>query len=224
MGGFCVSTGEFRELFEREIGGLGGRVAECIEDGVLLFGRSVLARTQQVGPGDVVQAGVAIRCGACGVKVQPYVFRLVCRNGTIFAHAFESRCVEIPEFGDPRPVLHEVREAIHACASNEAIRSTTHAMAMAREQHTEPSVWLMMLEREGRLKRSDAVQIMSRFADVGDPSRFGLMNAMTSLARDTRDPQRKGDLEELGGALVLPVREPLRRPMACDRAVVVGTR
>jgi hypothetical protein len=34
-----------------------------------------------------------------------------------------------------------------------------------------------------------------------DQSAFGVLNAVTSLARDTRDPETRWQLEELGGAL-----------------------
>jgi hypothetical protein len=43
--------------------------------------------------------------------------------------------------------------------------------------------------------------ILDRFTKGSDRSRFGLMNAVTSLARDTRDPELRWRLEELGGAI-----------------------
>ncbi len=53
--------------------------------------------------------------------------------------------------------------------------------------------------------RGDAARllcdVMDRFINDADPSRFGLMNAVTSVARDTSDPEMRWRLEELGGAI-----------------------
>jgi len=49
-----------------------------------------------------------------------------------------------------------------------------------------------------RLKREE---IAGRFARSSDGSRFSLMNAVTSVARDTRAPELKWDLEVVGAAV-----------------------
>jgi len=43
--------------------------------------------------------------------------------------------------------------------------------------------------------------ILKRLSESQDQSRFGLMNAVTSIARDTPDPELKWDLEVVGGAI-----------------------
>ena len=48
------------------------------------------------------------------------------------------------------------------------------------------------------------MDIMERFTEDADSSRFGLLNAMTSVARDTRDPESRAvRLEEFGGAIAV---------------------
>jgi len=42
-----------------------------------------------------------------------------------------------------------------------------------------------------------------RFAKDADESRYGLINAVTSLARDTRNPELRWSLETIGGALIV---------------------
>ena len=49
-------------------------------------------------------------------------------------------------------------------------------------------------------------EILSRFFEETDRSRFALMNAVTSVARETRDPALRWRLEELGGGI--PVSRP----------------
>jgi hypothetical protein len=52
---------------------------------------------------------------------------------------------------------------------------------------------------------------MERFFQEGDRSRLALMNAVTSVARDTPDPEVRWRLEELGGGI--PVgRAPVLQP------------
>ncbi|MFZ5831522.1 MAG: hypothetical protein ACOY3P_15670, partial [Planctomycetota bacterium] len=43
--------------------------------------------------------------------------------------------------------------------------------------------------------------ILDVYEQEGDDSVFGLMNAVTSVARDEPDPQIRWDLEELGGSI-----------------------
>jgi hypothetical protein len=62
-----------------------------------------------------------------------------------------------------------------------------------------------MMPLISRMRLRDATevigQILSRFSGQRDRTRFGLMNAVTSVARDTRDPDLRWRLEELGGAI-----------------------
>ena len=53
-------------------------------------------------------------------------------------------------------------------------------------------------------------RIYDRFTQSGDLTSFGLMNALTSVARDEPDPEQRWRLEELGGAV--PARLSLEPP------------
>jgi hypothetical protein len=56
-------------------------------------------------------------------------------------------------------------------------------------------------------------QILGRFFDDADQTRFALMNAVTAVARDTRDPEQRWNLEELGGGIPVIASGPLpQRP------------
>jgi hypothetical protein len=50
--------------------------------------------------------------------------------------------------------------------------------------------------------------ILGRFTSGADRSRFGLMNAVTSVARDTHDPELRWRLEELGGGIPAALLSP----------------
>lgn len=66
---------------------------------------------------------------------------------------------------------------------------------------------------------------MVRFFGEADLSRIGLMNAVTSVARDTRNPEMRWGLEKLGGEIPAAlVPKLLPKDSGCDRQreVMVG--
>jgi hypothetical protein len=204
----CLSTAEMLAVFTDEIAARGGEVRDTFHDGSRLFTRSVLPRDCEVGPKDRVQGGVALKSDGREAWLHPYVFRLVCRNGAIMAHAVQT--CHLPNFD-----LHDaddagalLRDAIRACCTEEAFTAAAEQMRSAREIQADAALNLLPLLSHFR-GRGPALMgaILERFFGEGDRTRFGLMNAVTSLARDTRDPDLRWRLEELGGgvpALVAP--------------------
>src|SRR5438270_1566246 len=90
------TTRPIQQLFQEEISQLGGTVRDTFDDGRRLFARAVLTNFQPVGVEDDVQAGVALRADEEQVCVHPYVFRLICKNGAIWAHALETVRIDQP--------------------------------------------------------------------------------------------------------------------------------
>src|SRR4051794_23479191 len=86
-----LTTGEIGDIFAEEIAAAGGSVSETFAEGTCLFARSVLPGTRDVRAGDSVQGGVALRAAEEDIWVHPYIFRQVCRNGAIRAHAIQTR-------------------------------------------------------------------------------------------------------------------------------------
>jgi hypothetical protein len=211
--GDILTTADIKALFAEEISAAGGAVSDTYDDGVRLFTRSLLPKVREVRKADGVQGGVALRAGEREVWVHPYVFRLVCRNGAIMAQAIQSRQVEISEFTSPEEAAEDVRRAVRACCAEEAFSLAAEQMRSAREVQVDAALNLLPLVSRmpsgagGRFVRD----IMDRFFREGDPSRFGLMNAVTSVARDTADPEVRWRLEELGGGIaagLTPVDQP----------------
>jgi hypothetical protein len=67
--------------------------------------------------------------------------------------------------------------------------------------------------------------ILTRFESGRDRSLFGLVNAVTSVARDTDDPNLRWRLEELGGGMLarLPERpRPVAPGLPQDDVVLAG--
>jgi hypothetical protein len=199
-----LTTAEIQDLFAEEITAAGGAVSDTFVDRSLLFTRSILPQVREVRTADQVQGGVALRAFEGDVWVHPYIFRLVCRNGAIMAHAIQSRHVEVDEFATPEEVATEVWLAIRACCSEDAFSAAAEQMRSAREAQADVALNLLPLisQRHSGAGAHLLREIMERFMGDEDRTRFALMNALTSVARDTPDPQLRWRLEEMGGGIV----------------------
>jgi len=220
-----LTTGEIREIFTEEIEAAAGSVSETYDDGTLLFVRSILPGTREVRPGDRVQGGVALRATEREIWVHPYVFRQVCSNGAIRAHAIQTRhIVQADSSGGLEPQAEfSLREAMRASCTEEAFSGSVDEMRSACERDADLALAMMpMISRLPARFAAEVLQmIMRRHSEGGDHSRFGLMNAVTSVARDTRDPGLRWRLEEFGGGIPVLSRSPQPRPDHVRRIVPV---
>jgi hypothetical protein len=213
---FCgdhLSTAEVLSIFSEEITAHQGRVTDTFDDGTRLFTRSILPQVKQVRPGDKLQGGVALKAVEGEVWLHPYVFRQVCRNGAIMAETLASRHFTDSDLLDSYTATASLREAVQACCAEEVFASATRQMRSAQSMGVDTALNLLPMLRhmDFRIAGSLLAQVLERFSQAGDDSRFGLMNAVTSLARDTRDPQLRWDLEELGGGIPA-LKEPTLSP------------
>jgi hypothetical protein len=213
------TTREIREVFAEEVNALGGSVANVYDNGVLLIARAVLDAHADVRPGDSVRAGIALRALGPEALVYPYTFRLVCSNGAIAAHALEGRRVARVEDAamlapayEAAVASSEIRDAIRACASPGAFAAVTSGLRSAAETGADVALQLLpfLAHLPQHAVESALPYILRRFEGGTDRSAFGLLNAVTSVARDTNDPETRWRLEELGGSM--PARLVPSRP------------
>jgi len=207
---------EIGDIFAEEIRAVAGTVSETYDDGTLLFARSILPGTREVKKGDKVQGGVALRADEREIRVHPYVFRQVCKNGAIRAHALETRRIvrpDVPEGSEPG-VVWSLREAVRVSCADETFARSVDEMRSATEVEADLALAMMpMISRlPGRFAAEVLQVIMRRHNEGRDRSRFGLMNAVTSVARDTRDPELRWRLEEFGGGIPALIRIQQPRP------------
>jgi hypothetical protein len=200
LSGSNLTTDQVLEAFEDEIVARGGRVTDTYNDGRRLWTRALLDRVDHVRPGDQVQGGVAVKAEEEQIRVYPYVFRKVCSNGAIIAQTLGSMVIEEPVTMEPEEVLASVREAVGVCCSAESFEGNVRRMRDATADQA--ITMLSLVSRMTGLGRTDLLAlIMEQFFREGDQSRFGLANAVTATARDTRDPELRWNLEELGGGI-----------------------
>lgn len=200
-----LTTTQILAVFTEAVAVRQGRVIDTFDDGQRLFTRSVLPRVEEIRRGDGAQGGVALKATGGELRLYPYLFRLVCRNGAIIAETLESRCLADVELRDADEVATAIRESVVACCAEEVFAANVRRVRTACEAQADLALALMpMLSRFSKLGDNHFLsQIMDQFFREGDTSRFGLANAVTAIARDTRDPDLRWELEEFGGGIAV---------------------
>jgi hypothetical protein len=220
-----LTTAGIGAIFAEEISSAGGSVANAFDDGNRLFMRAILPAEFEVKSHDRVQGGVALRANTEEIWVHPYVFRQVCQNGAIIAHAAESRHLALGDFSlnTEEEMVAALREAVQACCALGAFVTAANEMRLTALTDFDIALTLMpMLSRlQADLAPNVVAAILDRFFEGRDKSAFGLQNAVTSVARDTSDPELRWRLEVIGGDFPLELRNRKRaqtREVQLERA------
>ncbi|MHC4218832.1 MAG: hypothetical protein ACYSU7_10305 [Planctomycetota bacterium] len=183
-------------------------MSDVFDDGQRLFLRSVFPGPVEVKPGDATSRGVALRTSGEEILVHPYFLRHVCRNGAIAAQAVRTCRVERYEYetcpGAEEAVLVEVRRAVRECSDEKILVEATGRMRAMTDRAADMALSflpeIIKMPREQAAQWFDAVQ--GRYERRTDRSLYGLMNAITSVARDTSDHDTRWRLEEAGGGML----------------------
>jgi len=197
--------------FSEGIAARGGEVTDVLHSRRYLFARSVLPLVEEVQPGDELQGGVALKAAAQDVWLFPYLFRAVCENGAIIVERLEKQSLGNLLVLESDPAACAVREGIEACSSPKVftdIISQVRASCDVEVVDEEIAVYFALIPwlRPNSEPESNSAlfsKIVDRFEREADSSRYGLANAFTSVARDTRAHELRWDLEELGGAIAI---------------------
>ncbi|HLQ44081.1 MAG TPA: hypothetical protein VK137_05070, partial [Planctomycetaceae bacterium] len=128
-----LTTATVAEVFAEEITSRSGVVLDTVQDGTRLFTRSILPSVREVLPDDKLQGGVALRGTESEVWLHPYVFRIVCSNGAIMAHALQTQHLTELDQQDPDDADAALREAIQACCAAEAFATSVREFRTATE-------------------------------------------------------------------------------------------
>ena len=137
------------------------------------------------------------------------------------AHALCSRHLTELDLRDSWDAEAALREAIQDCCEAEAFTESVREFRSATEEQADLALNLLSLLSRSGLQNTAGLlgQIMDQFFREPDQTKFSLTNAVTAVARDTRDPETRWRLEELGGAIAagLMPAPPSRSPGAKQR-------
>jgi hypothetical protein len=196
--------------FEAEVARLGGTAAKPLEWEGQLFLRATLPAEQDVAPGDTIRHGVALRATPTDVTVHPYTFRLICANGAIHVDNVASvRIAKTEEAWRSAAVDAQVRDALRECASAPSFRSNLSEMEQLRATLDVRMAIAMATFLERVRDEATVSRIARTFLGGQDRSGFGLMNAVTAVARQEPRPDRRWRLESLGGGMLAVLQPPV---------------
>ena len=198
----AITTAWCAAIFAEEIAAASGTVSDSFDDGRLLIARSILPQADHVQPDDRLQGGVALHVMLPTIAVHPYVFREICQNGAILPVRIRSRQIVIVDGMPPADVEFALRHAIRACSVAEAFDDSMKQIRASMEFRVERD--LAALSLLSRLAPGSAAlrqSIVQQMLVEADPTGFALMNAVTAVARKTRDPEMRWRLEMLGGSV-----------------------
>ena len=203
---------EFRAAFREEILDLGGTVTSEHDTNDMLFLRAQLPVCREVQAEDKIRHGVAARSDQEKLVVHPYTFREVCTNGAIHVENISSRVIDL---SSESKTLAETefyfREAIRSCSSPEAFESNLDDMRSSLNRPIRMALAIASISHLGS-QSSLVERIISRFVKSENRSGFDFMNAITATARDEKVPQKKWELEELGGGILAMLSTKTRVP------------
>ena len=227
MGLLLPATQDIDATVVEELACLGGTVSDRFDDGRRLFLRAIFPMSDEVRPKDVVEGGIAVRTVGQEIEVCPYLFRQVCRNGAIMPQVVETRRIERVDFAASSDAIEDVnehlREAMRACSAAEGFAHATRQIRFATTTEVSSDVsTLLVFSSLWRAIPADLQdEVMETFLEDDDRSAFGLMNAVTSVARDQDDPEVRWQLEELGGG-VPAMNFPHVRPDGSEAELMVS--
>jgi hypothetical protein len=208
---------ELREIITEELTLVGGTVLDTWEDEERLFLRSLLPMADEVQPKDVIQGGIAVMADEISIHVHPYLLRQVCRNGAIMPQLIQDRSIQRAGLAatsdEIAAVESELRDGVRACSAPEVFSDGVKHFSLAILKVADMAVLEFIRHPSAfqKTQRGLGREIRRRFSQNSDRSMFGLVNAVTSVARDQESPEVRWKLEELGGGM-LAMRLPWTRP------------
>lgn len=180
----------------------------------------------EVQLGDVVQAGFVIsnsEVGLGSVKVEPLIYRLVCKNGMIskdFSQrkyhvgrqvdgdaAYELYSDETLQ-ADDKAFFMKVQDTVKVAADKSKFMLTVGKMRESSGIRLEgnPVEEVELLADRFQLTQNERGDILRQLFMGGDNSRYGLLNAVTAASQLSASYERATELERIGGEILsLPV-------------------
>lgn len=208
----------------------GAEIASCEVTETHLFLKVINKKLKaEVSVGDVIQAGICIsnsEVGLGSLKVEPLLYRLVCKNGLIVKDYAQKRYhvgkqIESEDTAyeiysdetlqaDDRAFFMKVQDTVRTAVDEAKFHLTIEKFKQAKQESTgtDPVKTVELLADKYILNQSERGSILRHFIMAGDNSKFGLINAVTRASQDIDNYNRATDLERLGGELLsLPVSQ-----------------
>jgi hypothetical protein len=178
--------------------------------------------TFEVREEDVIYGGLILRnseVGASAFRVEPFILRKICSNGLIGAHSLKKihlgrQTLEVGEIDwseetrelEDQALWAKVKDIIGATFEQEVFESWVEKLKESTEIVVEKPVKAVNnIVKLAGLKEEQRNELLMHFSEH---TKYGLVNAITTLARDTKSVDEQIRMEEFGGKLLdTPDRE-----------------
>lgn len=189
----------------------------------------------EVRVGDVVQAGFVVsnsEVGLGSLRVEPLVFRLVCKNGLICKDLSQrkyhvGRQVNVSDDNayelysdetlaqDDKVFFMKVQDVVRAAVDESKFLFTVDKLRESTQiplKH-DPVKSVELLADKFQLTENERGDILRQLFIGADNSRYGLVNAVTAASKIAKSYERATELERIGGEILsLPVPHNLLTP------------
>lgn len=177
----------------------------------------------EVKPNDVVQAGIVIsnsEVGLGSLRVEPLIYRLVCKNGLIVKDyaqkryhvgkqiendnsAYEIFRDETIE-ADDKAFFMKVQDTVRTTIDEAIFQVSVDKMKKSMFETTgdDPVKAVEVLADKYLLSQNERGSILRHFIIGADLTKYGLINAVTRSSQDIEDYNRATVLERLGGEIL----------------------
>ncbi len=172
--------------------------------------------TAEVREGDVISGGLIIRnseVGASAFRVETFILRKICSNGLIGERSLKKihlgkQTVEIGEIGwsdetkelEDKALWAKARDIIRLTFDHDIFSSWIKKMRESTEVVIEKPVKAVdNIVRLAGLGEDRKDELLLHFSEH---TKYGLINAITSVARDTKSVDEQIRIEEFGGKLL----------------------
>ena len=218
----------------------GAQVESCEVTPTHLYIKVVNRRVKaEVKVGDVVQAGFVVsnsEVGLGSLRVEPLVFRLVCKNGLICkdlvqkkyhvgrqVNASDDSAYELYSDAtlaqDDKAFFMKVQDVVRAAVDEAKFVLTVDKLREVTQiplKH-DPVKAVELLADKFQLTENERGDILRQLFMGADNSRYGLVNAVTAASKIAKSYERATDLERIGGEILsLPVSQNILPPPSYD--------
>lgn len=179
----------------------------------------------EVAVGDVVQAGFVVsnsEVGLGSLKVEPLIFRLVCKNGLICKdysqkkyHVGKQVDMDADEAyelysdetlrADDKAFFMKVQDIVRCAVDESRFLMTVDKMkeAMHIPLTHDPVQEVELLADTYQLNQSERGNVLRSLFMGRDLSRYGMMNAITDASKLAASYERATDMERIGGEFLM---------------------
>lgn len=172
--------------------------------------------TAEIREEDVIHGGLILRnseVGASAFRVEPFLLRKICKNGLIGEHSLKRihlgrQTLEIGEIDwsdetrelEDKALWAKIRDIIRATFDREVFESWVERLKESTEVIIEnPVKAVNNIVKLAGLTEERKNELLMHFSEH---TKYGLVSAVTTIARDTESVDEQIRLEEFGGRLV----------------------